>query len=190
MTYQIAQPPFTLKFWEMTKKELKAYCEWFHAQIPERIKEVAEAVRQTPGFEVWQADYTPASLDALGQWFAAQVETRKRTEGEIDEIKTESSFPIDIPSQELTNRTFSLAMDIGMYLSQVFLRNHRSLKWEQPFGNRKFIDYGQPVLVEFTSAPFNPVRMMVTQAYGLSDKTWNGNQLRKLYDIWSGMIRT
>jgi hypothetical protein len=190
MTQEILQPPFTLKFREMARKELKAYSEWFHAQIPDRIMEVAKAVQLTPGYESWQADLTPASLVALGLWFAEQVEMRTRTQAEINEIRAQLSYPIEIPSQELTNRTFLLAMDIGMYLSQVFLLNHRSLKWDQSFGNRKFIDYGQPVLVEFTSAPFNPIRMMVTQAYGMSDKTWGGNQLRKLYDIWSGMIRT
>jgi hypothetical protein len=38
-------------------------------------------------------------------------------------------------------------MDIGMYPSQVLLTNHSSLKWDQPFGGKNFIDYGQPVLV-------------------------------------------
>jgi hypothetical protein len=70
-------------------------------------------VRETPGFESWQPDCTPASLDALGQWFAEQVETRSRTQGERQAINDRLVFQMDIPAEELTNRTFSLAMDIG-----------------------------------------------------------------------------
>jgi hypothetical protein len=129
-------------------------------------------------------------LDALGDWLSNQVETRQRTEEELQEIKSSSSHPIDVSGKELTNKTFSFAMDTGMYLSQVFLQNHSSLRWSQEFGNKKFIDYGQPVLVEFSSAPFNPIRMMVTLAYGLVDKTRNGRRLREVYDYWAKEART
>ena len=87
---------------------------------------------------------------------------------------------------ELTERTISLAMDVGMYLSQVFVRNEPSLRWDQIFGSSRFIDYGQPVLVGFTSkVPFNPVRMVITVAYGLAKGTSDGKRLREIYDIWS-----
>ncbi len=190
MTYATIQPPFTLKFREMSKKELKDYFAWFQDILPQRLEELTSAVKQMPKFETWKADFTPASLDQLGEWFATQVETRPRTEEEIQEIQDRSSFPIEIPGEDLTNRTFSLAMDIGMYLSQVFLKNHPTVRWDQQFGNKKFVDYGQPVLVGFGAVPFNPVRMIVTLAYGVVSKRENGNGLRELYAIWSKMIRT
>ena len=37
MKYQIIQPPFTLKFREMSKEELKEYYKWFMAVMPNRI---------------------------------------------------------------------------------------------------------------------------------------------------------
>lgn len=172
----------------MSKKELKTYFAWYHEVMPERLEELTRAVHETPGFENWAADYTPASLDLLGEWFAAQVETRPRTAEEIKEIADRSAYPIDIPREELTNATFSLAMDVGMYLSQVFLRTHPSLQWGQPFGSKKFIDYGQPVLEGFGFKVFNPARMLIVQAYGLADKTWSGKSLRELYDIWSEKV--
>lgn len=186
--YQIIQPPFTLVFREMPKKELKDYKEWFLRSIPERIQILTSAVKSTPGYEKWEADYSPKSLESLGEWFHAQVDTRSRTQEEIDNIHSRSSFRIDVSDQELTNKTFSLAMDIGMYLSQVFLKNHASLEWSQPFGGKKFVDYGQPVLLGFGKVPFNPVRMMVTQAYGLVSKNKTGRNLRGLYDYWSKLI--
>jgi len=188
MIYNIIQPPFTLKFQEMSKTELKAYFQWFLDTIPVRIRELSEVIRQTPGFSAWDPDCSPASLDLLGGWFSTQFATRPRTNEEIRELGAKSSFPIPISGNELENRTFSLAMDIGMYLSQVFLKQYPSLHWEQPFGNKKFVDYGQPVLVPFKPAPFNPVRMMVTLAYGLSTKTKSGEKLREIYEIWSQLV--
>lgn len=190
MPYATIQPPFALKLREMPKKELLGYYQWFMGVLPQRVHELAEAVKQTPGFEAWQPDCTPVSLDALGQWFAGQVETRSRNQEELQKIRSQQQLPMDVPNEELTNRTFSLAMDIGMYLSQVLLNNHPSLKWEQPLENKRFIDYGQPVLIRFSSAPFNPVRMVVTFAYGLVSKKKTGDGLRNIYTIWSKMVQS
>lgn len=189
MTYATIQPPFTLKFREMPKKELKDYFAWFQNILPQRLDELTHAVKQTPGFETWKADFTPASLDRLGEWFAEQVETRSRTGAEIQEVRSRSSIPIEISEEELTNRTFSLAVDTAMYFSQVFLRNHSALQWDQRFGNRKDADYGQPVLVGFGPVPLNPVRLLVTLAYGVVSERKTGKSLRELYDIWAKMIR-
>jgi hypothetical protein len=189
MAYTTIQPPFTLKFGEMSKHELKDYFRWFFDVLPQRTGELAEAMRQSPGFETWQPDQTPASLDALGEWFAVQAETRQRTPDERQEITSRSSYPIEVPNEELTNRTFSLAMDIGMYLAQVLLKNFPSLRWEQPLGDKKFADYGQPVLVGFGPVPLNPVRIAVTLAYGLVSKKQSGKRLREVYDYWSKRVR-
>jgi hypothetical protein len=189
MPYATIQPPFTLKLREMPKKELHRYCHWFMDVLPQRIGELAAAVRETPGFESWQPDCTPASLDALGQWFAEQVETRSRTQGERQAINDRLVFQMDIPAEELTNRTFSLAMDIGMYFSQVLMKNYPSLKWEQPLGNKRFADYGQPCLVGFGPVSPNPVRIGHVFAHGLADKTYTGKRLREVYDYWAKLVR-
>jgi hypothetical protein len=189
MSYTTNHPPFTLKLREMPKEELHRYFQWFMDVLPQRVNVLTKAVQQTPGFDTWQPDCTPASLDSLGQWLAGQVEVRNRSQEELQTIQNRQVFPLDVPSEELTNQTFSLAMDVGMYLSRVLLRNYPSLKWEQPLGDKKFIDYGQPVLVKFSSAPLNPVRMVVTFAYGLVSKKKTGEGLRNIYNIWSKMVQ-
>lgn len=189
--YSTIQPPFTLKFREMSKKELREYYKWFMEVMPERINMLSRVVKSTPGFEDWRPDYAPASLDGLGVWLATQVETRSRTNEERQELRGSSRNPIEVPDYDLTNRTFSLAMDVGMYLSQVFLRNHPSLKWGQPFGSKSFIDYGRPVLVGGFAGdiPWNPIGIVITLAYGLVKKTKTGAALREIYDKGSTMIR-
>lgn len=185
MPYTTTQPPFTLKFREMSKQELRDYFRWFFDILPKRIFELTDAVRQTPGFEMWQPDKTADSLGGLGKWFAGQVETRQRTSEELQEITVQSAYPIQIPDEELTNRTFSLAMDVGMYFSQVLVNNHPSLRWEQLLNDKKYVDYGQPVLVGFGSVPLNPVQIAITLAYGLVSKKQSEKRLRELYDYWS-----
>jgi hypothetical protein len=188
MTYQIIQPPFTLKFREMSKQELEDYFVWFQNILPQRLDILMCAAQQKTEFEIWQPDFTPLSLDLLGMWFAAEVETRVRTSDEFREIERLLPFPIDIPREDLTNRTFSLAIDIGMYLSQVLIKNHPGLEWRQQFRNKKDADYGQPVLVGFGQVPFNPVSIVVTLAYGIASKKKTGKNLRQIYDIWSKMV--
>lgn len=188
MSYATIQPPFTLKLREMSRRELKGYFAWFQRIMPQRLGELARAVEQTPAFEAWRADYTPASLDLLGEWFAIQVEVRRRTTAEMQEIRDSLHFPIEFSDGELTNRTFSLAMDTAMYLSQVLLKCHPALRWDQELGGKSNVDYGQPILVGFGSVPLNPVGLLVTLAYGVANKTRSGNRLRELYEIWAGMI--
>ena len=172
----------------MSKKELRAYFKWFQEVMPGRSEELASAVKSSPGYEDWKADFSPNSLNSLGEWFATQIEVRPLTQEEIDEFNAKAPYPIERSNTELTNRTFSLAMDIGMYVSQVFLKNHPLLKWDQPF--KRSVDYGQPVLAPFHNGkvPLNPVRMVVTQAYGLRDGTRKGKYLREIYDLWSKNI--
>lgn len=187
MSYSIIQPPFTMRFREMPKRELAAYAAWFHKVIPERIAEVTKAVKVTPGYEGWGPSATPDSLEALGRWLEGQVETRERTDDEIAETRAALTFPINPSGQELTNRTFSLAMDIGMYFAEVVLKNLAGTRWTQPLENKKLADYGQPVVTGFGALMLNPVRVMVTTAYAISRK--KPAELRALYDTWARMTR-
>ena len=188
INYKIIQPPIGFDFQKMTKKELKDYYNWYLEILPERLSVLIKAVNSTKGYEDWKPDYSPESLDNLGQWFFNHVEIRKSTKKEIDDIYNNAPEwfqNVEIQDWDLTNRTFSLAIDIGMYLSQVFLRTYPQLKWNHYITGRKNdIDYGQPVLIKFSCDTFNPTQISVTLAYGFGDKTQTGNRLRELFDIW------
>jgi hypothetical protein len=189
--YKIIAPPFTLKFKEMSKEELDDYNKWFMEQIPERLSVLTRTVKRTPGFEDWEMDYLPESLDKLGEWFARQVETREQTKKESEALyaKVPAQFQgMKFDSWDLTNKTFSIAIDIGMYLSQVFLRDIPKLKWQHTTkGSRNWIDYGQPVIAgfeRFQNDVFNPVRMMVVLAYKIAEGRDTGAGLRELFEMW------
>jgi hypothetical protein len=187
MEYLTIQPPFTLRFREMSKAELAGYLRWLVEESPRRIAALQGAVTSTSGFEDWQGDGTPASLSRLGAWFARQVETRPRSAVELTEIAGKFDFPIPIPDHELSHRTFSLAMDVGLYLADVLMESHENIVWKQFTDDRKFADYGQPVLIGFGVVPLNPIRIAINLAYGLVAKKQTGERLIGLYNYWSGL---
>ncbi len=188
MTYQIIQPPFTLEFSKMSKNELKAYDKWFRSEIPIRIRELAHAVGESPAFASWQPDFKPESLVPLGEWLAKELETRPRTENEIRDLSKDNPYPIDIPDKTLSNRSYSLAMDTAMYLSQVLLKNNPSLRWNQSLDDKSYADYGQPLLVGPAPLPLNPVRVTLAVAFGIVRGTDTAAGLRELYDIWTDLL--
>jgi hypothetical protein len=59
----------------MPKKELKGYFKWFQEIAQDRIKQLASTVQSSAGFENWQPDFSPDSLNALGAWFATHIES-------------------------------------------------------------------------------------------------------------------
>ncbi|MBI1220569.1 MAG: hypothetical protein GC186_18715 [Rhodobacteraceae bacterium] len=185
MQYEVISPPFTLKFDRMSKAELREYFSWFMDARPNRIDILAREVRRHIGFSTWQPDASPESLGPLGKWFAQNVETRRKSLEEIAEFSSHGASLIAAPDTELTNHTFSIAIDSGMYLSEVLLERNPDLRWGQDLIRKKSIDYGQPVLVGFGRAVFNPTRMMITAAYGIARRTEDGSVLERIYEIWS-----
>ena len=185
MTYQNIQPPFTLKFREMSKRELADYAKWFHASIPERIAQLESAVRSTPGYESWRATAEPETLGSLGAWFVDHVTVRPRSPEEIAQLQQRSAMLASPPTTDLTNETFSLAMDIGMYFARTLQQAYPQLQWTQYLDNKKFAHYGQPVLIGFGVVPLNPVHIAVTLGYGIAAGKQKGTRLTELFAVWS-----
>jgi hypothetical protein len=190
--YEIVAPPFFLDFSQMSRAELKAYYAWFLAEIPSRMRILQAAVRDTAGFRSWRANETVASLDKLGRWFAKVTTSRPRTEEEINAIKAQcTTIPFEDlgVGPELTDETFSLAFDIGMYFGRVMLTNHRSLVWTQELRRKGSIDYGLAVIAGFKSnARLNPVWAMQVAANGFVAKVKGPDDIVRLYHVWAGSV--
>lgn len=176
-------------FLKMDKKKLKEFYQWFMTSLPYCIEELMQLITNTTGFESWDADDSPNSLDGLGAWFATKVKKREFTSEEIETIKSKQMMPIEFASWDLTDETKSLALYVGMYYGEVALRNNPLLKWEQLLGSRKFADYGQPILRGPGIVPINPVRVAHSIARGfITDGKKDGAELRKAYDYWAKLV--
>jgi hypothetical protein len=178
LNYPVAIPPFSRRPVEMSPDESAKYFDWFRSVAEERILVLQEVVRGSAGFAGWAADRSRESLRPLGLWFSTQIEVRPKTAEEI----VRSRGP-RIPSTELTAKSFSIAFDVGLYVAEVMTSQKNALEWVIE-DRRGSIDLGQPVLAGFGVAPFNPVRMMTTLAYGLAAKTKEPATLVHIYDTW------
>lgn len=189
MSYTVIQPQSDFNFRKKTQKELTAYNKWYHSVEPERIDILTNTIVEDLQIEHDQLQFDRTSLFIVGKWFSQSVEVRARTGEEINSIKENLKFPVNFPEYELTDRTFSIAIDVGMYVSRVFRREFPDLEWIQAGGGKTSADYGQPVLSSFGGRVFNPTRMMVVQAYGLARQKGTGGEIVELFDIWSNLKR-
>lgn len=173
----------------MDKNKIKEFYQWFMESLPYCIEELMQLIASTPGFEKWDADDSPNSLNDLGAWFATKVNKRDLTLKEIEVIKSKQVKPIDFATWDLTDETKSLALYVGMYYGEVAIRNNSLLKWNQLLSSRKLADYGQPVLDGVGIVPINPVRVAHSIAYGfIGNNTRDGMELRKAYDYWEKLV--
>jgi hypothetical protein len=186
MAYSIIQPPFTLKFREMSARELNGYRGWFLEAIPSRISELQSAMNSSQeGFGSWNPDYSVSSIDVLGIWLSHQVERRLRTPEEIAEIKGKTPFNFDVSAHELTNRTFSLAMDSGMYFGETLRYHYPHLEWQQPRKSKRDIHYGRMVLSGFGRTVLNPVHFCVIFCYGVAKGLRTADRFSEIFERWS-----
>ena len=191
-SYEVIQPPFSLDFKNMKKKERDNYYKWYMDIFSGRLDLLIHYVKNSFECDNWKADYSPESLVLLGQWFYDMVEVRDRSKQEIEGIHSHSPEwfnNVEVNSWELTNKTFSIAFDIGLYLAKVFLSNNPTLRWDHHNAGRKdHINFGQPVISGFNHGmEFNPTHIVITIAYGIADQNGNSNELKEVYETWLEM---
>ncbi len=178
MNYVSLRPPFPLDFEEMSEARLGHFREWFLKVIPERLEQLTAVVHQLPSHAAWAADESPDSLDMLGDWFAAHIEMRARTKAEIDKLTNNGRLTIEGVEADLSNVTFSLATDVGMYLGRAILNNVPGTAWDQE--TRKNVNYGQMIIRGLGPTAYNPVRAAITSAYTIA--AGQPSTLRGLYE--------
>ncbi len=192
--YQIIQPPFPNRFRDMSKSQAKEYFLWFQEQIPIRIVELSNFVKSFSEYSNWDPNLQCFSLNPLGKWFFGQVQVRKRSRAEIDTIYAgavdwfRNNF--EIPDWDLTDVTFSLSIDIGMYLGRIVEQENQNVAWKISSMPKSNINYQQPVLVGSGKVEFNPVYVVTTLAYSIANQNKGPERLRELFDIWVNLLNS
>lgn len=181
--------PTTTAFSSMAKEDLDDFYRWFMINLPHCMEELMQLVRSTPEFESWNPDYSPDSLDVLGDWLATKAKKRELTQYGMTMLESRMPCPVGVPSWDLTEETKSLSVYVGMYYGQVALQNNPSLKWAQALQDKRMADFGQPVLAGPGTIPINPVRVANSFACGLVDGSKTGSNLRKAYEYWAKLAK-
>jgi len=175
-----------LNYVDTPKQELREFFGRFQSGLIARTQILADFVRTDERFASWTPDLTAASLEPLGAWFMSNVQTRPCTEAEMFAMASKLAYASEVSKSTLTDQTYSIAADIGIYFARVLMRLHPHLQWQLPLGSKHFVDYGQPVLRGFpTGALLNPVRISTNVAYGIASGMPCASRLRELVDRWS-----
>ena len=150
MDYPLMDPPDYKPYDDMTRVEAKKHLEWYVYQIPERLELLRNAFEATGGGAKEKLDYSVESLRILWQWFMPLITKEPKT---TEELEKEAKL---LPSgatrnlEKLSVGTLAIAMDIAIYLAEVFIRTCANVKWGLAKSRSKnYINYNRPVLLGF-----------------------------------------
>ena len=183
--YEIIKLPVESRLRVMSDDESILLFDWVLSNQYERIDQLVSYVNVTTD-HYFGADCTPESLKVLGEWFSRMIRTRPKSDEEIEKERAglPASLHYQIDDREFTENTYSLILDIALYFSQVFLRNHPQIAWEICKSGSMNVDYNQPVLTGFGKKHLNPVRIIDVAAGGMHSGKHSGHRLFELYEIW------
>ncbi|MCX6148033.1 MAG: hypothetical protein NTW25_12430 [Candidatus Kapabacteria bacterium] len=202
MGYQIINNlPFGFVFKDKTKSEFNQYKEWFETNKEDRLKQLIRLVQSSQEFENWEADFSKYSLKRLGAWLKENIEVEKLSQEEYKLKRLNVPDYIEINDWDLTNKTYSKLIDIGIYFGEVFIKNHSNLKWEQYFSKIKNDNnQGHMVIKGFGKVCLNPLNVIyvvglkmvnnlsdtekIYIAYKRSDNLPDSERIYKLYETW------
>ena len=189
MEFTIAYTPVTDSFFSMNSKELNSFYDLFMLNKPYCLDELIQAVWHTPGYESWNADFSPESLDGVAEWLASRI-YKEQLSSTVNETGNDSiAGTADLNTPVLSEEAMSLAVLVGMYYGEVAVRNNPELSWSQLKGNKKQADYGQPVISASGSLPTNPVRVAHAFACAIADGSKTLGRLRETYNYWMQLIK-
>jgi len=197
MIYKLFSPPSLRPFSQMTREEAIAYYQWFVTQIPSRLNILEQAVQSSAAhiYHKWNANRTATSLELLGEWFLQNVTVRMLSEDEIQE-RLEAiplQFRLSIPAQNwvLDENSYSIAVDIGIYLGEILRVNYPQLRWQLLTKPKSDIDYHYPVVTGGFGRKHhcNSLGVSISLALSFVEGVDDAFRLRKLYEIWSGYVR-
>jgi hypothetical protein len=131
-------------------------------------------------------NHSRESLVLLGRWFEKVVSTRPRSDDEIARIKGRLTIPVEVESTDLSDRTISVALDVGIHFANALLARVPGLEWDQPLSAKRSSDYGHVVLRGQGKVAFNPFMTMRALAYRIS--RGGSADLGELFDAWSAQL--
>ncbi len=187
MNYELMAPPFEIKeFYEMNKKEAKEHFEWYISEIPHRI-EILKNIYEELGGKKENLDYSINSLEDLWKWYLKNVQIIDKSEKEILEEK--EALPEWLKNEKIMLKKISIpwlaiAMDISIYLGEVFVRNNPQLQWTFVTKPKKIIHVNKPVIGDFKNDKMDTRHILYVLTLKIVNNTTNEKALLNLYNVW------
>ncbi|HJV45161.1 MAG TPA: hypothetical protein VJ824_05470 [Bacillota bacterium] len=191
MEYKLMEPPFPIKsFKEMNKKEAQLHFDWFIEQIPRRMKQLKD-VFTLSGENADELDFSVDSLVKLWTWFIPKVIMALKTEQELmaEHQSTPDWLRNAIKPEKISNKSLSIAMDIGIYFAECIRKSHAQIQWGLRTSPKSFISVNKPILLGFkNNKDMDSAIILNNQAIKVSQGEKNPTALYDLYKVWEKFI--
>lgn len=178
--------PFESNICELSPKEAKYYHAWFLEQIPIRVNLLKQTISDTEHLPKATLDLSPRSLIELGDWYNHII--RKFRVMKKVPITKNIRFGLltkaESYSPKLPNEVFSLAIDIGTYLGEVFIKNINGTRWDQIKKPKNHYAINQIVIMNDKNIECNPINLTIIFANKLATEKAVSSRLYELYDLW------
>jgi len=172
----------------VTKAERKEFGKWFMENKERRLDMIIDLVKTTEGYEHWQGDFSPESLKLLSSWYEKVIEFRplsereKKIQSEVPPLK----FDIEPVETILTDLSYAIVCDVGIYFGEVFVRNWPQTYWSQYFPRGKnYMFEGHMVIMGFKfKKVLNPIWVMHIMSGHIKDNTYKHEDMFHLYNVY------
>lgn len=166
------------------KDIIKPYEDWFFENKDHRIKTIEKYIRTFAGFESLQMDFSINSLSEIGKWLETSIKSEQMPEEEYRRLRSAYPPEIDIEKWDLTDLSYSILYDVGVYFGESIIHQFPNLKWMQYISASKLnVDVGHMVMqTKYKNCPMNPIWLIRILGFKLIDKKKDGNLLIELFN--------
>ena len=166
------------------KDIIKPYEDWFLENKDYRIKTLERYIRTFAGFESLQMDFSINSLSEIGKWLEISIKSEQMPEEEYERLRRLYPPEIDIEKWDLTDLSYSILYDVGVYFGESIIHHFPNLKWMQDISDSKLnVGVGHMVIqTKYKNCPMNPIWLVRILGYKLIEKKKDGNLLIELFN--------
>lgn len=162
----------------------------FMQDMPDRLAQLRIAMNATGGADI-VLDYSDASLADVGGWFTHRVALRTLTSEEKSRgLVGMPEWFIPLQSDtDLTELSYSLSVDFGIYFGECMRHAHPQLRWELLKRPKSNVDINQPVLVPFRATMhLNPIRVALVLARKAIEGISARQEIIEAKQIWDSYV--
>lgn len=204
LSYSILLPPLDKSYDQLNERETQEFFDWYISEIPKRIEYMSTVCSNQLGISHTALDLSPKSLILLWDWFLKIADVEKTPKAGIEEIKDKLGkhyksfidYVVNESREQFSLETEYILRDIGMYLGETFVRNHKKIVWGYHTDIERDSFANIPLLIGFEDADFHPpfkmefepIHMAGVQAGNIQDNTQSKEDLFNLYQKWMRLI--
>ena len=166
------------------KDIIKPYEDWFLENKDYRIKTLENYIRTFAGFENLQMDFSINSLAEIEKWLETSIKSEVMPEEEYRQLRSAYPPEINIEKWDLTDLSYSILYDVGVYFGESIIHQFPNLKWMQYLSTSKLnVDIGHMVIqTKYKNCRMNPIWQIRILGFKLIEKKEPSNLLIELFN--------